>query len=772
MLFLTIDVNYQGRENNILLPDMDLQKGKIISHYELIEPLGAGGMSVVYKARDLKLDRHVALKFLNLQVGLREEDKQRFIQEAKTTSALDHPNICTIYEIDETAEGQVFISMAYYQGETLKDKIACGQFPIEEAVQTAIQICEGLAKAHSKGVIHRDVKPANMIITEDGVLKILDFGIAKLKGTKRTTQTGIIMGTPGYMSPEQTRGNKVDNRTDIWSTGVILYEMLTCVLPFRGESDLSLMYSIVHEEPVPVEELREDVPENLRAIIQKALRKNPKMRYGIIEAMLHDLKSLSTPGFKMPVEDESALSPKQPPSIAILPFRDLSPEKDQEYFCDGLAESLLTSLSRVEGLRVVSRNSVFRFKNTELNLTEIREKLQVQTVLEGSIQKAGNRVRIALQLINAEDGFLIWGEDFREELQDIFAIQDKITDAVVDALRLRLIGEQINDVHRHHTENIEAYNAYLKGRFYWNQRTVKGLNRSIEHFTEAIDLDANFALAYAGLADSYTILGIYSAYAPDQVMPRAIDTARRALQLDEHLAEAHISLGCVKSVYEWDWNNAEAEFLRGIELNPNYATAHHWYAINYLVPLSRFNEAMKEINKALHLDPISLVINTTVGLVHYYKGNYDQAIQIYQKALQMQSDFAMANFFLGQTLVQTGEYDRAMENFQIAMNLYGESSNMLANYGIAAALGGETKIANDILKDLLEKAERQYVSSYDIATLLVGLNQPKEAVHWLQRAYDEHAYLLVYLNVDPVLRSLRAKPEFADLQPKIFGETE
>jgi serine/threonine protein kinase/Flp pilus assembly protein TadD len=753
--------------------------GKEISHYRILEKLGGGSMGVVYKARDLNLDRLVALKFLVSQEEYAEEEKIRFIQEAKTTSALDHPNICTIYEIEETkpdleesGESYIFISMAYYEGETLKEKIEGGPFSVKDAVDITVQICEGLSKAHKKNIIHRDIKPANIIDTGDGIYKLMDFGIAKLRDSQHLTKTGTIMGTPGYMSPEQAKGVNIDFRTDIWSVGIILYEMLTCRLPFRGENYLSLMYSIINEPLIPIKTYRENIPENLIYIIEKMLSKDPQNRFQTCDELIEILKSLESATFTLGETEKNNIFPlieKKSPSIAVLPFRDMSPKKDQDYFCDGLAESIITTLTRIPGLRVVSRNSVFQFKNVPIDIFEIREKLKVQTILEGSVQKAGNRVRIAMQLINTSDGFLLWAEDFKQELTDIFEVQDDITEAVVESLKLKLTGVSDTQLYRHHTENIDAYNTFLKGRFYLNQRTVHGVNRSIEYFTQAIDIDPHFALAYAGLADSYAILGIYGAHPPQTVMLRSMNMANKALEFDENLAEAHITLGCIKAVYEWNWREAETEFVKGIELNRNCANGHHWYAINYLVPLGRFKEAKTEIFNALNIDPVSMVINVTLGLIEYFSKNYQIAVQHYKKAMEFQPDFAMSNFFLGKALVQEKKYQEAMSHFQKALDLYGESTNMLATFAHAAALADQQDIAKKTLHSLLDQATQKYVSPYDISCIYLGLGETEKALTWLEKAVEEHAYLLIYLKVDPMMEPLQTHPKLESILKTVFG---
>jgi len=740
--------------------------GKTISHYQILEILGSGAMSTVFKAMDTKLDRFAALKFLSSQLSIDENEKDRLIQEAKTTSALEHPNICTIYDIDELGEGQVFIAMAYYEGETLEDRVERGPMSIQESLNILTQIASGLSKAHEKGIIHRDLKPANIILTIDEVVKILDFGIAKLIYQKSKTRSGMIMGTPGYMAPEQAKAEDVGPYTDLWSLGIILYEMISGELPFKGDNDIALIYSIVNEIPAPISQYVENIPANIDYALQKALQKNPAERYQTVSEFLGDLgdqsgkKEFNTVRLA-PVQTDTIQS------IAVLPFNDMSPDKDQEYFCDGLAEETISTLSRVEGLRVVSRMSSFQFKGKDLELRQIGQQLNVRTVLEGNVRKAGNKIRISVQLINTADGFLLWSEQYEREIKDIFRIQDEISLSIVKALKIKLIGETEKNIFKNYTENVEAYSDYLKGRYHWNKRTAEALKKSIEYFDQAIEEDPQYAPAFAGLADAYIILGLYGASPPQFVMPKAKAAASKALEIDRDLAEAHISLGCIKSVYDWDWRGAEEAFRAGIELNPNYAIAHHWYAINYLTPHGRFDDAIKEINRALDLDPISLVINTTVGLVHYFARQFDSAIDVFRKTLEVEPNFAMAHFFLGQTYTQKKMFNEALAKFEEANRLFGGSTNMKATYGTAAALAGKKDKAAEILDSLLETSREKYVSSYDIAAIYAGLGSRDKAFEWLEKAIDEHSYLLIYLNVDPILDGLRDAKRFKDIKKKM-----
>jgi serine/threonine protein kinase/Tfp pilus assembly protein PilF len=746
---------------------MDLKPGQEIFHYQLLEQFGSSGMALVFKAMDKKLDRHVVLKFLPPQPDMDEKEKERFFMEAKTASSLDHPNICTIYEINKTEEGQVFIAMAYYDGETLKEKIERGPLSLKEAIHITVQICQGLQKAHNKGIVHRDIKPANIIVTTDQVVKILDFGVAKFQSKAHVTLPGTVIGTPGYMAPEQASGKNVDQRVDIWATGVLLYEMFTAHLPFEGDNELAIMYAIVNEKPLSIENFRPLESTQFQIIIDKVLEKDPDHRYQNMQEFLADLESFETkPLIARETRREVAPVPAMP-SIAVLPLIDLSPDRDQEYFCDGLTEEIINALTRVKELKVISRNSAFQFKGGNLDISQIGRRLGVQKVLEGSLRKGGNRIRVTVRLINVSDGFLIWADDYERELEDIFAIQDDISRSVVNKLKIKLIDISETQLLKKYTENIDAFSVYLQGRFHWNKRTAESLETSIEFFKKAIELDSQYALAYAGLADARIVLGFYGKFRPPDVMPLALEAANRALEIDDMLAEAHISVGCVEAVYQWDWLNSEKQFQRGIELKEEYAVGHHWNAINYLTPLERFEEAQMSIQKALEFEPSSLVINSTVGLIYYFSRDYKKAIENLENTLQMEPDYPVTHFFLGRALVQVSRYDEAMDHFKKALKFYGDSTNMLATFAHAAALAGKQDITQKILIQLQDLSERMYVSAYDMASIYVGLGQADEALKWLEKAFDEHAYLLIYLKVDPLMDSLRAKKRFKKILQKV-----
>ncbi|MEE9167432.1 MAG: protein kinase [Candidatus Neomarinimicrobiota bacterium] len=785
---------------------MAIQIGEKISHYRIIEKLGEGGMGIVYKAEDTKLKRTVALKFLPSHLLTNEEEKTRFLHEARAASALDHPNICTVYEIDETDDDRMFISMGCYDGETVKEKIKRESMNPDEAVDLAIQVAQGLATAHEGGIVHRDIKPGNIMVTTDGLAKLVDFGLAKLAGEARITKVGTTVGTVAYMSPEQAQGEEVDHLTDIWSFGVVLYEMLTGQLPFKGDYEQAVIYSILNEDPQPVSDSHIRMGTAFNTIINKCLAKSRDERCQKMNEVLTDLRNLKRTFESGEVKRQTA-EDITPISVAVLPFEDLSPRKDQEYFCDGMAEELINALTGVKRLRVASRTSAFQFKGKAQDVRKIGENLNVSAVLEGSVRKAGKKLRITAQLVDARDGLHLWSESYEGKTTDVFAVQDKIAGAIVDRLKTELPGRLGTPLVKSHAKNLEAYNLYLKGRYHWNKRTEGSLRRSIQWFEKALERDPDYAPAYAGLADSYITLGIYSSLSPNEAMIKAEKAAQKALAIDNTSAEAHCSLGCFKSVYTWDWSGAEREFRRAIESNPSYAMAHHWYAINLLTPLGRFDEAAFQSERACKLDPLSLVINLSVGLQFYFQGQHDKAVDQYRKTLEMDPNFGVAHFFLGQAYNQESRYKEATVEIERAIELYGgstkwlkimgehraardkgqkaketladlkkfiphfgnvtssyrSSTNMLAMLGYSFAVAGRSRRSRKVLQELIELSRRRYVSAYDIAAIYTGLGEKDAAFDWLEKALEERSYLLIYLKIDPVLDTVRSDPRFAGL---------
>jgi serine/threonine protein kinase/Tfp pilus assembly protein PilF len=737
--------------------------GKTVSHYKIVEKLGEGGMGVVYKAQDTKLDRMVALKFLPKNLLCDDEAKTRFEHEAKAASALNHPNITTIYEIDEV-ESECFICMEYVEGKSIKELIKERTLSIEKILKIAIQIAEGLNAAHKKGIVHRDIKSDNIMLTDEGLVKIMDFGLAKLKGVSKLTKTGTTVGTIQYMSPEQAQGMEVNQRSDIFSFGVVLYEMITGQLPFKGEHEAAIIYSIINEPPQPLARYKANVPEGLQRIVGKAMEKNREERYQHVDDMLADLRKIKR-SLESTVEQPSTKKPQ--PSIAVLPFTNLSADKEQEYFCDGMAEEIINALSQVEDLRVVARTSAFSFRGKEIDIREIGKKLSVQALLEGSVRKAGNRVRITAQLINVSDGYHLWSERFDRDLADVFAIQDEISLAIVDKLKVKLLGDEKAKMLKRYTQNLEAYDLYLKGRYHWNRRTPEALKKAMAHFEQVIQKDPDYVLAHAGLADCYSMLAQVRVLPPKEAFPKAKAMASKALEIDESLAEAHTSLAFVLSTFDWDWAGAEREFRRAIELNPNYATAHQWFAM-MLRALNRTFEAVQEIEKALELDPLSLIVNTAAGYVYLHAGHEDKAVEQAEKILDMDSTFGFAHLILVDVNERRRKYYEAVEECLKGYSFVGFlSQHEVANLRETYASSGRIGYLRRWLEIMQSKAEQGQVLYYGMAALYARLDETEKAIDYLEKAYEEHDYDLNDLLVDDVFEKLRSNPRFVQLIKKI-----
>lgn len=730
--------------------------GQTISHYKVLEKLGEGGMGVVYRAEDLKLKRAVALKFLPAELTRDPEAKERFIHEAQTASALDHPNICNIHEIGETADGQMFIAMACYEGETLKLRISNGQLRIEEAVDLAIQVAQGLQKAHEKGIVHRDIKPANIIITNDGVAKILDFGLAKLAGQGRLTKTGSTVGTAAYMSPEQARGLDVDHRTDIWSLGVVLFEMLSGKLPFRGEHEAALLYSIVHEEPQPISSFRSDLPPDLELSITKMLQKETGERFQHMRELLSQLGTIKK---KHETESEKAL-----PSIAVLPFVNMSPDPENEYFSDGLSEEIINALSKLEGLHVTARTSAFRFRGKDLDMREIGRQLNVSNILEGSVRRAGNKLRITAQLINVADGYHLWSERYDRELEDVFAIQDEISLAIVDKLKVRLLGEDKARLAKRYTDDFEVYNLYLKGRYSLNTLTEEGIKRSLEYFQQAIQKDPNYALAHVGLASVYNVLANVGQFSSNETMPKAKSELLKALRLDDTLAEAHAWLGELYLQYEWDWSSAEREFKRAIELKPNSPEAHQFYA-DYLIVTGSMEQASIEVGRARDLDPLSTIPITILAYQLFVLRQFDQVIEHCRKMLKTAPSFLL-QLHLWRALRQQNRLNEALVECKKLFTLF-VSREVAEAMECVDAESGYKSAMRAAAKKLVELSTQRYISPYLIATLFAHAEDDNETLQWFEKAYEERDQIFYSIGVDPDWDRVRSNPRFTALLEKV-----
>ena len=772
--------------------------GKTISHYRIIEKIGEGGMGVVYKALDTKLDRHAAIKILPTHLSADREAVARFVQEAKTASALDHTNIGTIYEIDDTAEGETFIAMAYYDGETLRDRIDRGRLGRDEAIDSARRIAAGLERAHESGIVHRDIKPSNIIITGRGEVKIIDFGLAKLAGGTKLTRAGSQLGTAAYMSPEQAVGEGTDHRADIFSLGVMLYEMLSGERPFKGEHEAALLYEIVHEDPAPLVNVDSDIDPEIELILRKTMAKRPEERYSRIGELIEDLEAVRedrpatfaggaarTVGRKrrgrLALAGWSAtafavivvavlymlLWRSEPiDSIAVLPLENLSQDEGEEYFVCGMTDELISRLARIGDLKVISRTSVMRYKDSTKPLPEIADELKVEAVLNGSVLRVGDRVRIAVELIHAGTDRSIWAESYERDIRDVLRLQSEVAQDIARKIKTRLTAADEEQLATVPPVTADAHEDYLKGRYYLNMRTTEALRTGLEHFESSIERDSGFAPAYAGLADAYILLAGYGAQDPGMNYEKAREAALRAIGIDEKLAEAHASLAMVRWHYEWDFDGAEREFRRAATLNPNYATAHHWYAL-FLTYNGRFDEALDEIRMAQAVDPVSLIVNAAVGLVHYYAGQYDDAIQQSLLTLEMNDRFFPAYSVLGRTYTQVGLFDEAIEALETVIELSGRRSSALAILAHPLFASGREDEARALYEELLTRSKTEYVTPFDLAVLTIALGMREETLDWLERGYDERAFDIIGMQSEPLFEKLSGDARFIELARRI-----
>ncbi len=735
--------------------------GQTISHYKIIDKLGEGGMGVVYKAEDNKLDRPVALKFLPFQLSPTEDERALFVQEAKAASAINHPNICTIYSIEEH-DDQLFIAMEYVDGESLRQRMMNGPIDARRAVDIAIQIAHGLASAHEKQIVHRDVKPENIMLRKDGIVVIMDFGLAHRTGSRSVRKSGDIVGTIAYMSPEQARGEEVDYRTDIWGLGVVLYEMLSGVHPFAGRYEQAILYQIMNQEPPLLADKVSGIPSELAFIVSTSLKKEPTLRHQSMSRLRDDLRNLS----KQLEDGGRTATHGDRYRIAVLPLLNISTDPDDQFFADGMTEELIARLTRISKLRVIARTTVMQYKSTTKTVAEISRELDIANVIEGSVRKTGNKVRIRIQLVDAKSQEHLWSDDYDRDLKDIFLIQSDVAQRVARSLEVQLIGEERKQIETEYTKNFVAYESYLRGRYFLGKRTEVDLHKAVESFQQAESIDPGYALAYAGEADAFMALALLDFLPPHKAFPEAKDAAVKAIAIDPTLAEAHASLGVVKFQYDWDWPGAEFEFKEALRLNTNYSSGHHYYA-DFLKGAGRFDEALIEIRKAQQLDPLSLPINTGVGHVLYLSRRYDEAIEQYRKTIELDPNYLQARLWFGRPLLQKGMYREAIRELEAAVELSGGSTIALAMLGNALAVSGNRLEATKKLDELTRRSEKNYVPSYWIGMIYIGLGDMDQAFTWFHKACDERSSWLAWMYAEPRFDTLRSDARFAALSQKM-----
>lgn len=744
-------------------------------------------MGEVYLAEDTRLGRQVALKFLPASYQYDNERRTRFLKEARAASALRSPNMAAIYDIGEH-DGAMFIVMEYVQGDVLSRRIDRGTLPTGDVIDIAAQTAEALDEAHTLGIVHRDVKSSNLIVTDRGLVKMLDFGLAKmmLSGSASDssdptialggqTAYGVVLGTVSYMSPEQALGRDIDQRSDLFSLGVVLYQMLTGRLPFEGKSATEIIDHILHTEPVAIARFNYDVPPELERIVRKCMEKDRARRYQSAREISTDLNGLrhggpttttTNPQSHKRKATSRTRSRKAIDSLAILPLINAGGDPDTEYLSDGITESIINNLSQLPKLRVMARSTVFRYKGKDADPRIVGQELGVRAALTGRVLQRGDVLIIKTELVDTADGSHLWGEQYNRRLVDIFTVEEEISKEISDTLRLRLSGADKKRLTKRYTQNAEAYQLYLKGRFYWNKRTEEGLKKGIDYFQRAIDSDPGYAMAYAGLADSYNILASYSALAPRDAFPKAKAAAARALDLDDKLAEAHTSMAFVKFGYDWDWAGSEEGFRQAIALNPGYAIAHNFYAV-ILAAQGRFDEAFEHINRAHELDPLSLPINTNLGWLLYLARRFDSAIEQYMKTIDLDDGFALAHRRLAQAYEAKQMYNEARAAYQKALSLSGEEVELLSAQGHFYALTGDTVRAREIVERLESLGKERYVPSYLVARIYLGLGETDRVFELLDRACDERYGYLAYLTIEPMFDVIRADQRFEELTRRV-----
>jgi serine/threonine-protein kinase len=773
--------------------------GQIISYYKILEKLGEGGMGVVYKAEDTKLKRTVALKFLPQRLSSSAQDKERFLQEAQSASALNHPNVCTIYDIQDF-DGQTFIVMEYVDGKTLRD--AKQGISIKQAVDIIAQIAEGLAAAHEKGIVHRDIKGDNIMLRSDGRVQIMDFGLAKLQGASSLTKAGSTIGTTAYMSPEQVQGEEADHRTDIFALGVVMYELLTGQLPFKGAHEAAVMYEIVNVDPQSVRTVKPEIEPDLERIVMKCLEKDRETRHQSARDVAADLKRFKRDSKGKRIQPTGPVPSSQPvrrqvtwlkvvvpvmlliavalaawflfrgkgetlDSLAVLPFENVGNDQTMDYLSDGITESLINGLSKLSNLTVMSRSSVFHYKGKETDPQKAGKELGVKAVLTGRVTQRGENLIISTELVNVSNNSHIWGDQYNRNLSDIFSVQEEIAWEISRNLSVTLGRDEEKKLTKRSTENTEAYQLYLKGRFHWNKRKADDLHKAVEYYNQAIQVDPNYALAYAGLASTYVLLPEYAGLRPKDAIPKIEAAVKKASELDPTIAEPHAALGLMRTLFGHDWKGAEDEFKRAIELDPGYPTTHHWYCV-CLRQQGKNEQSLAEIQRAQELDPLSIIINQNVAEVFIAMRQYDRALEQLKKTLELDPNFPGAREDLGLVYAQQGKFEEALSELQRVREIVGPDNLYgLQSLGFVYAIAGKKDEAVRILNRLLALSKQGSPMSVQIAMVYAGLGEKGKACEWLEKGYDEQDQFLGYLMSVPEWDSLHSDPRFTALLKKM-----
>jgi eukaryotic-like serine/threonine-protein kinase len=831
----------------------ELRPPTTLSHYRIVSKIGAGGMGEVYLAQDTKLDRKIALKVLSSDLAANQDRMRRFVQEAKAAAALNHPNIAHVYEIGES-DGTNFIAMEFIEGVTLREKIHRERTELRKLFRYLQHVAEGLAKAHAAGIVHRDLKPDNIMITRDGHAKILDFGLAKLIEQQPMTgrdssevatavmpqhsAPGTVMGTVGYMSPEQAQGKtkEIDQRSDIFSFGCILFEAATGKKPFEGESVIKSLHMVVYEPAPLIADLNPSAPPELQRIVRRCLAKDPDERYQSIKDVAIELKELRrelegpgidttvTPPARSTTEAEatrsdSVASTMSSPSsslqtrassaeyvvsgikqhkltaaiglvvlaagitilalylrgrtsnvaiksIAVMPFVNEGGKPELEYLSDGMTDTLISSLSQLPNLSVKARSSVFRYKGKDTNPQTIGKELNVQAILNGRIAQRADQLTLTVELVDVQTENVIWSEQYNRRQADVVSLQSEIARDVSTKLRNKLSGADQQKVAKTYTANPEAYQFYLKGLYHWNKRTAEALKTSVDYFNQAIEKDPSYAQAYAGMALAYVLYPQYSAGKPEESMPKAKAAARKALDLDDTLAEAHTALANILSTYERNIPESDREFQRAIELNPNYATAHQWYGGSNLTATGRFDQAIAEGRRAVELDPLSLIANVELAAIYWYARQNDQAIGQLNKIIEMDPNWYLAHMVLCQTYDSKEQFAEAIAECEKARGLDDDPA-VLSYLARAYARSGKREEAMKVLAQMHELTKQRYVPAYGFGFAYAALGDKDQAFQWLERSLQDRAWEITYLKVDPALESLRSDPRFNDLVKRV-----